>query len=248
METLKCVRCDLDKDLNKNNFYWRNDFQRWNKICKICISISSKKRYIQKSEEIKQKVAVYREANRDSINNKALIYNSKLETKNRSIKWRQENRKHLRKKEKEWKLKNPEKHKEIVYKASKKQRQKPTSKIRVHVSRQVSHALHRVGNSKQGNSVLKFLPYTIQELKEHLEKQFESWMTWENYGVYRGSRWIDSDQSTWTWQIDHIIPQSNLCYLNMVDDNFKKCWSLSNLRPLSAKQNVMDGSNRIRHK
>jgi hypothetical protein len=33
----------------------------------------------------------------------------------------------------------------------------------------------------------------------------------------------------------------------MEDDNFKKCWALSNLRPLDAKQNLMDGVNRIRH-
>lgn len=28
----------------------------------------------------------------------------------------------------------------------------------------------------------------------------------------------------------------------MEDENFKKCWALSNLRPLSAKQNVLDGN------
>ena len=27
----------------------------------------------------------------------------------------------------------------------------------------------------------------------------------------------------------------------MEDDNFKKCWALENLRPLSAKQNIVDG-------
>ena len=50
------------------------------------------------------------------------------------------------------------------------------------------------------------------------------------------------------WHIDHIIPQSLLPYSSMEDDNFKKCWALSNLRPLSAKQNLLDGANRIRHK
>jgi hypothetical protein len=47
---------------------------------------------------------------------------------------------------------------------------------------------------------------------------------------------------------DHIIPQSKLQYTSMKDENFKKCWSLENLRPLSAKQNVIDGATRIRHK
>jgi hypothetical protein len=33
----------------------------------------------------------------------------------------------------------------------------------------------------------------------------------------------------------------------MEDDNFKKCWALNNLRPLSAKQNILDGTTKIRH-
>jgi hypothetical protein len=33
----------------------------------------------------------------------------------------------------------------------------------------------------------------------------------------------------------------------MEDENFIKCWKLSNLRPLSAKQNWLDGINKTRH-
>jgi hypothetical protein len=73
-------------------------------------------------------------------------------------------------------------------------------------------------------------------------------MNWNNQGVYRPSLWDDSDSSTWVWQLDHILPQSDLPYTSMEDDNFKKCWALSNLRPLSAKQNLLDGATKIRHK
>jgi hypothetical protein len=248
METMKCIKCGLDKELNTDNFYWRSDSRTWRSECKKCISADRQKLYDDNSEEIKGKAAIYRSQNKVVINNKAAIYNGKDETKNRTAKWRRENKKHIREKEKAWKIKNPERHKEIVRRKSKKQREKPTSKIKVHVSRQVNFALHRTGNSKMGNSVLKFLPYSMRELKDHLEKQFESWMTWENYGIYRESEWVDSDRSTWKWQIDHIIPQSNLQYTSMSDANFTKCWALNNLRPLSAKQNLFDGSNRIRHK
>jgi hypothetical protein len=34
----------------------------------------------------------------------------------------------------------------------------------------------------------------------------------------------------------------------MDDENFKKCWALENLRPYSAKQNIIDGVTRVRHK
>src|SRR5690606_32326486 len=30
----------------------------------------------------------------------------------------------------------------------------------------------------------KYLPYNIQELKSHIESQFEPWMTWDNLGKY----------------------------------------------------------------
>lgn len=102
-------------------------------------------------------------------------------------------------------------------------------------------------SSKHGNSCLNFLPYTVQELKEHLESKFESWMNWNNHGVYKIKEWNDNDPKTWKWQVDHIIPQSNLPYQNMEENNFKICWSLENLRPYSAKQNILDGANRIRH-
>jgi hypothetical protein len=118
-------------------------------------------------------------------------------------------------------------------------------KLRTNISRAIHLALKGKKNKK---SILKYLPYVIQELKEHLEKQFEPWMTWENWGKYDAKTWNDSDPATWTWQIDHIIPQSDLIYVAMSDENFNKCWTLSNLRPMNAKQNIKDGPRRTRHK
>jgi hypothetical protein len=88
----------------------------------------------------------------------------------------------------------------------------------------------------------------MQELKEHLEKQFEPWMNWNNYGIYKKSQWNNDNMTTWTWQIDHIIPHSDLSYISMEDENFQRVWSLDNLRPLSAKQNNLDGVLRVRHR
>lgn len=72
-------------------------------------------------------------------------------------------------------------------------------------------------------------------------------MNWNNHGQYRAEEWDDNDPSTWVWQIDHIIPQSDLPYDSMEHPNFKKCWSLDNLRPYSAKKNVIEGTRRVRH-
>ena len=118
----------------------------------------------------------------------------------------------------------------------------PQYKLRTLVSRAVAYGL-----KKNGQSVTKYLIYTFDQLKLHLEIHFEPWMNWDNHGVYDSENWYDNNSTTWTWQLDHVIPQSELLYNSMEDDNFKKCWALENLRPLSAKQNHLDGINRSRH-
>jgi len=57
----------------------------------------------------------------------------------------------------------------------------------------------------------------------------------------------ENDRTTWTWQLDHIIPQSTFKYTSMEDKKFQNCWALNNLRPYSANLNLLDGVNKIRH-
>ena len=121
-------------------------------------------------------------------------------------------------------------------------------RVKQTVSRLINYSLTSRFLTKNGDSCLNYLQYTIQELKEHLEKQFEPWMNWNNHGRYISKTWKDNDQSTWTWRIDHIIPHSTFHYNSMEDQAFKDCWALSNLCPLNAKQNHSDGVRRIRHK
>lgn len=123
----------------------------------------------------------------------------------------------------------------------------PNFRIRTVVSANINFYLRLNNSNKQGGSCLNYLPFTIEELRRHLERQLESWMSWNNYGKYDAKSWNDDNITTWTWQIDHIIPQSELPYSSMQDDNFKSCWALENLRPYSAKQNFFDGVLRIRH-
>jgi hypothetical protein len=120
-------------------------------------------------------------------------------------------------------------------------------KINSNIRSLVKMTISRNGGSKGGAPTLKNLTYSINELKIHLEEQFEPWMSWNNWGVYNSKTWNDNDSTTWTWQLDHIIPQSDLPYYSLSDENFKKCWSLNNLRPLSAKQNIIEGVRRLRH-
>jgi hypothetical protein len=120
-------------------------------------------------------------------------------------------------------------------------------KMRHNISCRIRTELVRFKSKKGNASISRFLPYNIRELIRHLESLFEPWMNWNNWGIYNSKTWNDNDCSTWTWQIDHIIPQSTLPFDSMEHTNFKKCWSLENLRPLSAKLNHSDGIYRRRH-
>ena len=158
----------------------------------------------------------------------------------------QESRTKTKERYQRWKMKNPSSYKNACKKAESNRdkeerrnynkilrrnlRKNPVHRIRNNVSRQIIHALKRSHGSKRGESVLNKLDYTLEQLKEHLESQFNEKMNWDNYGSY--------------WHIDHIYPQSLLPYESLNDDNFKKCWELKNLRPLEAIEN-MKKSNKL---
>ncbi len=83
-------------------------------------------------------------------------------------------------------------------------------------------------NSKARRSWESLVGYTVEQLKEHLEKKFTPEMTWENYGAY--------------WEIDHHIPISAFNFQSNQDVDFQKCWKLKNLRPLGKDANRSKGS------
>ena len=69
------------------------------------------------------------------------------------------------------------------------------------------------------------LNYTARDLMRHLERQFHNGMTWENFG--RSG-----------WHIDHIVPVSAFSFKSLNDPEFRACWSLPNLRPIWARENL----------
>lgn len=118
----------------------------------------------------------------------------------------------------------------------------PDFKIRKNFSRAINAALSNNNLSKNGKSCFDIVSYSFDGLIQHLENKFEYWMTKKNHGVYNSKTWDDNDPSTWVWNIDHIIP---LSHFDLTDpEQFQKAWALENLRPYSAKQNVLDGNRR----
>lgn len=76
---------------------------------------------------------------------------------------------------------------------------------------------------KESNAVQNLLGYTIAQLRQHLERQFTPGMNWAEFLAGR-------------IHIDHITPQAAFDLSD--DEQWRKCWCLSNLRPLWAKDNL----------
>lgn len=110
----------------------------------------------------------------------------------------------------------------------------PDLKLRSLVRRAVCEGMKLAGGSKAGRSVLRHLPYSMAELRNHLESLWEPWMSWSNYGPWERDRR--------TWQIDHAVPQAALPYDDFGHPNFLRCWALPNLRPLEAVRNLSEGA------
>jgi len=159
-------------------------------------------------------------------------------------KWQKENRGKTTGYCRNWRHKNPEKAREIdrrhnaTFKAketakkwwanNKDRRIKYDIKRRSSLSYRISDAMsasirEALGREKGNSHWCDLAGYTVSDLKKHLEKQFVDGMTWENYGE---------------WHIDHIIPKSVFNFTKPIHEDFKRCWSLDNLQPLWAKDNI----------
>lgn len=97
-------------------------------------------------------------------------------------------------------------------------------KLKNALRRRVYNALK---NGWKSGSAVDDLGCTIEELKKHLEDQFESGMSWDNW-------------SKTGWHIDHIKPLSSFDLTN--PEEFKKACHYTNLQPMWAEDNLRKGS------
>jgi hypothetical protein len=82
-------------------------------------------------------------------------------------------------------------------------------------------------NSRKNDPTLSLLGCGLDELKQHLESQFQPGMTWDNWSRHG-------------WHIDHVLPLS--CFDLSNPEQLRQACHYSNLRPLWAKDNLTKGS------
>lgn len=81
--------------------------------------------------------------------------------------------------------------------------------------------LNAIKRNSTKSEAINILGCSIFEFKEHIEKQFEPWMNWNNYGKYNG-------EPNYGWEYDHILP---IGYYK-TDEEVLKLNHYSNFRPL----------------
>lgn len=184
-------------------------------------------RYINKKEEIKERVKLYRKNNPEKKKEMDRLYreNNKEKIKKMFKNWYKNNREDVILTSKQWKSDNKDRLKILQNKYNKERRNNVFIRISDSISTQIRESLK--GN-KKGRHWETLVGYTISDLKQHLEKRFTENMSWDNYGRHG-------------WNIDHIKPLCSFNYLNVNDCSFKECWSLNNLQPLWETTRVING-------
>ena len=151
-----------------------------------------------------------------------------------SNKWAAENPEKRKASVDKWRHKNPEK-----VKANRIRYHLINPKYMTHYSRKryntdVSYRLvcvlrsrlrAAIRNNVKTGSAVRDLGCSIDALKLHIEKQFQSGMSWDNWGK---------------WQIDHIVPLSKFDLTNK--EQIEKACHFSNLQPLWSKDNQSKGA------
>lgn len=104
-------------------------------------------------------------------------------------------------------------------------RQNPRNRMMINLRRMVRDFLGTKKFRKKSRS-LRLLGCTPDELRTHIESQFLSWMTWENYGK--------------RWQIDHRLPCASF---DLTDERQQEiCFHYTNLQPMCRSKNSKKGA------
>lgn len=213
----KCSCCKIFKPFDEFHKCSATKYKIKN-ICKDCI---------------KTKSLEYTERNKQIINKRKNQYykNNKQKYKEYYKEYYQENKEKIKTRIKQNKEKDREKTLEQNRKSYKKRYKEyiknPSFRINQSIKSGIIISLKNTKKRKNGKHWEDLVGYTIEDLMNHLENQFQEGMSWENYGE---------------WHIDHIIPKSWFIFESYEDEDFKKCWALENLQPLWAKDNISKGN------
>lgn len=133
---------------------------------------------------------------------------------------------------KKWREEHPDRARELNRRSFRKWMENPRNRLSSNMSSLIRNSLAE--RAKANRHWESLLPFTVEELKAHLESLWEPGMNWDNHT-------LDG------WHIDHIKPVSSFSFNSPEDQGFKDCWALSNLVPRWATNEIarQQGSTQI---
>jgi hypothetical protein len=179
--------------------------------------------YTNDPEKYKQRAREWRAANPDTVRKKVGEYQKShpdIGKKSRQ-RWYAKNKEYHNEVTRKWSRDNRDKCREYCKRSTAKRMSSPQGRLSNRMSCGIRFSLR---HGKDGHKWERLVGYTSEDLKNHLEKLFMQGMSWNNMGE---------------WEIDHKIPKSAFHYEQPEDIDFKRCWALSNLQPLWARDNLI---------
>jgi len=223
METKICSKCHVEKPNDEDYFPKRNNKLEYR--CKSC-----RKEYydiwkFNNAEAKKQYDKDYRAKNYDKLKKYTNEYNENFLYKNgvkRHTKYWQNNKEKI--KTRREKNRNNE---NILRNKKRNERRKvdPLFNLQEKIRTKLNK-LFKNNGYKKNKKTIDVIGCSFKNLKLYIESKFESWMNWENHGLYNG-------QLYYGWDIDHVIP---LCTAKTEEESLK-LWYYTNLQPLCSKIN-----------
>lgn len=177
------------------------------KSCKSCENERTKKWNENNKEKRKKSVREYNNRNKDKLKEYRREWLKNKPKKTRTDEDRRKRNEYEKNRRKNDKLYN----------------------LKKSIYRLIYNSIKRQNFSKK-HSTFDILGCSFDEFKIHIEKQFESWMNWDNYGSCNGNY-------NETWQFDHIKPLSSA----MNEFELLNLNHFTNLRPLCSKLNIEKG-------
>ena len=140
--------------------------------------------------------------------------------------YRKKNREKINQKIREWYYKNKDRVRanQRIYEREGAYRNSLHFKIKDGMRKRILEVLKRDGGKKTQRT-MKLVGCTVEELKQHIEKQFKPGMSWEQRHLFH---------------IDHIIPCASFDLTKLSQQ--KKCFHYTNLQPLWAIDNIKKGA------
>lgn len=227
-----------EKELKRQKEYnekHKDSIKEYYQINKEELKRKKREYYLKNKEKIISLQKEYNQKNKEHIKeykkeyNKAYFNNSETSTisndKDYQKNYREKNKERQKEYQKIYRQNNKEKRN--LY-----QRERiltdPLFRLSRNAKRAISKAFQTNGYKKESRS-FEILGCSFEELKQHLQDQFESWMNWENYGNPKDGL-IEPNK---TWDVDHIKP---LALATNQEELLELC-KYTNLQPLCSYYN-----------